>query len=90
MLRVVSTSITPSLNKLFNLILNNGIFPDAWRINTLTPLHKKGSALLLEVLRWEAIIILQNRLICFATENNLIPRNQIGYKEHAPLTTFLP
>jgi hypothetical protein len=98
MLKASITSITPSLNKLFNQILTNGIFPDAWRINTLTPLHKKGSALLPENYRGIAVgsnlaklfcSVLHNRLICFATENNLIPRNQIGYKKGARTTDHI-
>jgi hypothetical protein len=43
MLKSGSTTLVPLLNKLFNLILNSGTFPNNWKTNTLTPLHKKGT-----------------------------------------------
>ena len=40
--------ITP-LNSLFNRILLSGYFPKLWRVNTLSPLHKKVIILLLTI-----------------------------------------
>ena len=43
---MIKTSL-PYLNNhllnTFNILLSNGIFPKSWSMNTLTPLHKKGS-----------------------------------------------
>jgi hypothetical protein len=92
MLKASMPTVTSHLNKLFNLILTSGTFPECWRINTLTPLHKKGSNLLPENYRGIAVgsnlsklfcSILHNRLANFITEHNLIPNNQIGYKKNA-------
>ena len=90
MLKAGFVTLTPLLNKLFNRILCAGHFPDSWRINTLTPLHKKGSTLITENYRGIAVgsnlaklfcSILHIRLTKFAEEKNLIPCNQIGYKK---------
>lgn len=48
MLKSSSQTILPHLCQLFNHILISNHFPDAWRINTLTPLHKKGNINLTE------------------------------------------
>ena len=90
MLKATITIITPHLNRVFNQILSYGKFPDVWRVNTLTPLHKKGSILQTENYRGIAVgsnlsklfcSVLHRRLIEFADSHNLIPLNQIGYKK---------
>ena len=75
---------------IFNAILTHGKFPKLWGLNTLTPLHKKGSPNVCDNYRGIAVAsciakffltILQRRLCTFAENNNLIPNNQIGYKK---------
>jgi hypothetical protein len=70
--------------------LLSGKFPNSWRTNTLTPLHKKGDPLLPSNYRGIAVSsnlsklfcsILHNRLSVFISQKNLIPKNQIGYKK---------
>ena len=74
----------------FNSILTSGKFPSSWDVNTLSPLHKKGSTLLRDNYRGIAVSsaiakvflsVLHNRLYKFADTNDLIPPNQIGYKK---------
>ena len=90
MLKSGITFILPSLNKVFNKVLVSGIFPDNWRSNVLTPLHKKGDSSITNNYRGIAVCsnfcklfcsILHNRLTVFVEQNKLIPNNQIGYKK---------
>ena len=39
-----SIGVLSYLTDIFNRILCNGIFPDSWSENILTPTHKKGDA----------------------------------------------
>jgi hypothetical protein len=43
MIKSAGPTFIPVLVKLFNKILTNSSYPDMWRLNLLTPLHKKGS-----------------------------------------------
>jgi len=90
MLKCGSTVMTPILNKLFNLILTSGIFPSPWRVNTLSPLHKKGDKYECDNYRGIAVSsnlcklfcsIIHTRIISFCNHNNVIPRVQIGYRK---------
>ena len=90
MLKAGAPTLTPFLCKLFNQILTSGIFPDGWRVNTLTPLHKKGSIHNTANYRGIAVgsnlaklfcSVLHLRLSAFIECNTLIPTNQIGYKK---------
>ena len=40
---ITTSGIWEPLTILFNLCLNEGIFPNIWKIAHVTPLHKKGS-----------------------------------------------
>jgi len=89
MLKASRTHIVPILVKLFNLILTMGSFPNAWRVNTLTPIHKKGDRLVTSNYRGISVCsnlcklfctVLHARIIKFAEEKNLIPVHQIGYR----------
>jgi hypothetical protein len=89
MIKAASPCIIPVLEKLFNHILTTSTFPDPWRINFITPLHKKGSVNMPENYRGIATSsnlcklfcsILHNRLARFFESNNIIPKQQIGYK----------
>ena len=66
----------------FNSILTSGKFPSPWDVNTLSPLHKKGSTLLRDNYRGidvsSAIAkvflsVLHNRLYKFADTDDLTP-----------------
>ena len=98
MIKASLSFLKPSLLSIFNDILLHGKFPSVWSINTLTPLHKKGSTLLRDNYRGIAVSgclaklylsILHKRLYKFADENNLIPPAQIGYKKGARTTDHI-
>jgi len=89
MLKAGHTELLPVLTKLFNIVLTSGCFPDIWRINMLSPLHKKGDNTCPENYRGIAVSshiskllcgILHNRLTKFIDKNRVIPVNQIGFK----------
>ena len=39
----VASTLLPYLNKLFNLVFNQGYFPVCWSEGYIVPIHKKGS-----------------------------------------------
>ena len=92
---MIKCSSAPALNKLleiFNRILSTGNYPTAWRINLLTPLHKKGDQNIpgnycgLAVRSCFSklfLSILRSRLEKFSEVNKLIPDSQIGFKKGA-------
>ena len=43
MLKFSASSITPSLTKLFNLLLTTGVFPSEWNRAGVVPIPKSGS-----------------------------------------------
>jgi hypothetical protein len=46
MLKATEIFILPCLNKIFNRILSDAIYPASWRCNILSAIHKKGDNLL--------------------------------------------
>lgn len=83
-------SLILPLVKLFNKILESGIFPDIWNISTITTLHKSGS--LYDCNNYRGISIgsclgklftkiLQYRISSYLEENNLIEDNQAGFRQ---------
>lgn len=89
MLKVGVHALAP-LAKLFNLILQQGSFPDAWRVSSLSVIHKKGDKNIPKNYRGIAVssilcklfcLVLYNRLSVFTDDNNVIPPNQIGFRK---------
>ena len=92
MLKAGASILLPYLHKLFNAIFTSGIFPNSWRTNTLSPLHKKGDTYTTGNYRGIAVSscvsklflsILQKRLSSLSDTKNLIPNCQLGYKKRA-------
>lgn len=90
MLKAGISILAPALTALFNVILTQGYFPSAWRLSTLTVLHKKGDKNIPKNYRGIAVssnlcklfcLILYNRLNMFTNDNNIIPSNQIGFRK---------
>jgi hypothetical protein len=78
------------LCRLFNHIFIAGVYPDQWRQNILVPLHKKGAKNNPENYRGIALgsclskvfcTILNKRLNKFLNENDILPKNQIGFRK---------
>ena len=92
MIKASQNYLVPVLTKLFNHIFTTGTFPDSWRHNFLTPLHKKGDRYNPGNYRGIAVgsnlsklfcSVLHNRLVNFLDTRQSIPPNQIGYKKNA-------
>ena len=82
-------TIVPSLTKLFNLCLAQGIFPDMWKQANVLPLFKKGDpsdtanyrpvSLLSCVSKiFERIVF--KHLYNFITDNNILSNHQSGFQ----------
>lgn len=92
MLKSGHVPLLPVLHKLFNLIFTTESFPNIWRYNTLTPLHKKGDVNIPGNYRGIALTsnlcklfcsVLHLRLAKYAEINHLIPDCQIGYRKRS-------
>ena len=92
MIKCSSTPVLVKLLEILNRILSTGKYPTAWRINFLTPLHKKGDQNLTGNYRGIAVgsclsklflSILRSRLEEFTETHKLIPDAQIGFKRGA-------
>ena len=84
--------LAPSLTCIFNEILKQGVFPDAWRLSTLTVIHKKVAKNVPKHYRGIAVssdlfkmlcLVLYNRLSVFTNSNYVIPSNQIGFRKYS-------
>ena len=89
MLKCASPCALNKILEIFNRILATGIYPSSWRMNFLTPLHKKGDQNLPTNYRGIAVgsclaklllSILKTRLDKFITDHNLVPNEQIGFQ----------
>ena len=90
MLKSGCSVLLPYLHKLFNKIFISGSYPECWRTNTLSPLHKKGDTHTTGNYRGIAVSscipklflsILQRRLVNFTDKHNCIPNCQLGYRK---------
>lgn len=90
MLKAGRIALVSHLTRLFNSILSSGMFPDAWRCNTLSPIFKKGDKSKPENYRGIAVSsalcklfcsVLHTRLLNYAYSKGIIPKNQIGYQK---------
>ena len=86
------------IKRFFNHILLQSIYPDNWRSNVLSPIHKKGDLMDAGNYRGIAIgsnlsklllCILNNRLYDFCKKNNILPNNQIGYQKGCRTTDHI-
>ncbi|MCG8429717.1 MAG: reverse transcriptase family protein [Candidatus Omnitrophica bacterium] len=92
MIKASNPEVVPLLVKLFNSIFSSGYYPSAWRLNLITPLHKRGSKDNPENYRGIAVSshlsklfcgILHRRLSDFVQRNKVVPNNQIGFKANS-------
>ena len=76
------------LIKLYNSALQNNITHSNWVLSIITPIHKKGSKMVRENYRGISLIscvfklfsaILNNRLMSFCMEKNILSEEQLGF-----------
>ena len=88
MIRHSVETMLPVYNKLFNLILNSGNFPDTWCVGSITPIFKNGDRddpsnyrgiCVSSCLGKFFLIIINQRLLNFVQKHNLIHKSQIGF-----------
>ena len=80
--------ITEPLTILFNRCLNEGIFPNIWKIAHVTPLHKKGPEKLCNNYRPISLLscvgkvlerCVHSRVLNYLNVNNIITPSQSGF-----------
>lgn len=98
MLKFGQSYLLPSLQKMFNTCLSNGIYPSAWAKGYITPIHKSGSTSDPNNYRGITVTsavgklfncILNNRLDTFLESNSLITDCQIGFTKKARTTDHM-
>jgi hypothetical protein len=89
--------IAPSLTSLFNLSLTSGIFPDAWKISNVIPVHKSGARNLYSNYRPISITssvskvfekIVNDTLMLYLSLSEQIPENQHGFLTRRSCSTM--
>ena len=87
--------MAPILVRVFNIIFDSGEFPNDWSKGIIIPLHKKGDTDNTDNYRGITLVsnlskiftsILNNRLLQWSEENNIISDAQFGFK-HGSGTT---
>jgi len=88
MLKHSTPELQAALLKLFNIVLRSGCFPDIWSQGLITPIHKSGNKLDPNNFRGICVSsnlgklfssILNNRIVSFLNEHNVLSPSQIGF-----------
>ena len=101
MIGLYEENITLPLNIIFKNIIDTGIFPTVWKSANVTPVHKKDSKQVINNYRpicknckncknckiFEKILFL--KMYNHFLTNNLITRNQSGFRLHDSITNQL-
>lgn len=89
LIKHISPNITKILCHIFNLSLQNGIFPDLWKTAAVVPIHKKGDKKdpsnyrpisLLPIFSKLLEKIVNSRLIKYLEMNNFLSSVQFGFR----------
>ena len=98
MLILCDENISIPLKLIYEQVFATGIFPNIWKSVNLTPIHKKGDKQLLKKYRPISLLpicgkifekIIFNQLYLFFTTNNLITKNQSGFRSGDSTTNKL-
>ena len=98
MLILCDETIAIPLKLIYEQVLAIGIFPNIWKSANLTPIHKKGDKQLVKNYRPISLLpiygkmfekIIFNQLYLFFTTNNLITKNQSGFRSGDSTTNQL-
>ena len=98
MIEFCGDKITPPLSIIFENVINTGIFPTLWKPGNVTPVHKKDSKRIINNYRpisllplfakiFEKILFL--KMYNHFTPNNLITKNQSGFRPNDSVTNQL-
>ena len=89
MLMICDTSIVLPLKIIYQNILETAIFPDLWKVANVTPIHKKESKQVVKNYRPISLLpicsklfekLVFNCLYSYLNNNNLITKNQSGFR----------
>ena len=89
-IKQTSFIVAPYLERLFNMCLNSGVFPDIFKIAKVTPLHKGGDKQDPNAYRPISLLpcigklfekILSSRLIDFFEKYDLFSEHQFGFRK---------
>ena len=91
--------ICPTLTKIFNSFLQQGIFPEDLKNATISPIYKNGDKSDCSNYRPISVLsnvakilekIVYNQLISYINENNILTNSQFGFRKfHSTTTSFL-
>jgi len=89
MLQLCDESIVLPLSIIYNNIIKTGIFPNIWKLANVIPVHKKGDKQIINNYRPISLLpicgkifekIVFNQLYTYLVSNNLITKNQSGFR----------
>ena len=89
MIKMQDTSICRPLKLIFQSCLESGKFPNEWKKANVVPVHKKGGKQILKNYRPILLLpiagkifekLLYERMFKFSIANNLISKNQSGFR----------
>lgn len=91
MLKKIKKYIVVPLTAIYNLSLSEGVFPNEWKMASVTPIHKSGDRAdpsnyrpisLLNAFSKILEKIVNRRLVKFAEKNNLLCDRQFGFRQN--------
>ena len=97
-LKLSANIIAPSMTKLFNYSILNGVFPHDWQIAKVIPLYKKGLKTVLDNYRPISILpaiskafenILYDQLYGYLSNSGILSKYQFGFRRHHSTSTAL-
>ena len=89
MIKIRDTSICRPLKLIFQSCLESGKFPTEWKKANVVPVYKKGDEQILKICRPISLLpitgkiferLLYDKMFEFFIENNLISKNQSGFR----------
>ena len=89
MLRLCDYSVVLPLKIIFENIVSSSVYPDMWKLANVTPMFKKGDKQSIKNYRPISLLpicgkmfekIIFNNLYCYLNANNLITKNQSGFR----------
>ena len=97
-LKIISKLICNSLNRIINIYILKGIFPQSFEKATVTPIHKSGDTSLVHNFRPISKLpdiskkserALHNKFFSYLTKNKLLHVDQYGFRENGSTTDAL-